>query len=174
MLRSRSRMATTSFLSLFAALALGAALAPGCSGNSTVIDEAEAPPPASAAAEPTPTPRTTPSAPLGGPSAAGTKPTESAPPAAPTDDGKKKLPGAACDTSVECGSGVCEGEGCGPGQGKCADPDRKCTMDLRQYCGCEGKTFNGGGNCPKGRFSKRGPCDGDAGPGPKIPAPKKP
>lgn len=67
--------------------------------------------------------------------------------------------GAPCLASVECTSGVCEGEGCGPSQpGKCAARSRACTRDLRAYCGCDGKTFRASGSCPGQRFSAKGEC----------------
>lgn len=162
-------MAPTSLATALAALSLATVIAPGCTSSSTVVDEAEAPAPSAAAETSAP-------APSGTPAAETAKPVESAVPAASATPaaGGKKAGGAACDAAAECDSGICEGEGCGAGQGKCADKERKCTMDLRAYCGCDGKTFNGGGNCPKARFSKRGACDGDPGPGPRIPAPKKP
>jgi hypothetical protein len=66
--------------------------------------------------------------------------------------------GAACNASDECASGICEGEGCGDNQGTCAPKARGCTRDLRQYCGCDGKTFQASGSCPGQRFSKRDAC----------------
>src|SRR6478735_10584768 len=44
--------------------------------------------------------------------------------------------GASCSGADDCKSHICEGEGCGPGGGKCAPASRACTRDLRQYCGC--------------------------------------
>jgi hypothetical protein len=160
-------MSSTSLASLLAALALTALAAPACSGGSTVVDEAEGPPAsaeASAAPAPSATPASTPA------EAATAAPTTTTTPAA----AGSKTGGASCDAAAECESGVCEGEGCGPGQGKCAEKNRKCTLDLRQYCGCDGKTFSGGGNCPKARFAKAGPCEGDPGKGPKLPFPPAP
>ena len=61
-----------------------------------------------------------------------------------------------------------EAEGCGPGQGKCAPKERQCTLDLRPYCGCDGKTFQSGGTCPRARYSKKGACDGDPAGAPKT------
>jgi hypothetical protein len=67
--------------------------------------------------------------------------------------------GAACLTSAECASGVCEGEGCTDDRpGTCAPRSRACTRDLRQYCGCDGKTFGASGSCPGRRFAARGRC----------------
>jgi hypothetical protein len=67
--------------------------------------------------------------------------------------------GSTCTSGQDCASGICEGEGCGVDQpGKCMAKDRNCTMDLRQYCGCDGKTHQGSGSCPSLRFSKRGAC----------------
>ena len=47
-----------------------------------------------------------------------------------------------------------------------ADParQRKCTLDLRPYCGCDGVTFRTSGSCPGQRFSARAECPGDAAP----------
>ncbi len=67
--------------------------------------------------------------------------------------------GAACLISTECASGVCEGEGCTEDRpGTCAPGSRACTRDLRQYCGCDGKTFGASGSCPGRRFAARGRC----------------
>ena len=70
----------------------------------------------------------------------------------------KKPAGASCDIASDCDSGVCEGQGCGPGQGICASKRRICTRDLRPYCGCDGQTFRASGSCPNRRFKARGPC----------------
>lgn len=65
----------------------------------------------------------------------------------------------ACSTSEDCGEGmVCEGEGCGEGQGICFSKDRMCTRDLQTYCGCDGVEFQSSGSCPGKRFSARGAC----------------
>ena len=65
----------------------------------------------------------------------------------------------ACTTSEECGDGmVCEGEGCGEGQGICFSKDRMCTRDLQTYCGCDGVEFQSSGSCPGQRYSARGAC----------------
>ncbi|MEZ4404280.1 MAG: hypothetical protein R3B06_29945, partial [Kofleriaceae bacterium] len=66
--------------------------------------------------------------------------------------------GAPCDGNADCASGLCEGEGCGPGQGVCADPKRMCTMDVTSYCGCDGQTFEASGSCPGHRYAARGAC----------------
>ncbi len=66
--------------------------------------------------------------------------------------------GSACRVNADCASGVCEGPGCGDSKGVCVARNRVCTRDFRQYCGCDGKTFNGSGSCPGGRFRSRGPC----------------
>jgi hypothetical protein len=67
--------------------------------------------------------------------------------------------GSKCTSAKECASGICEGEGCGDDKpGTCMSKQRQCTMDLRQYCGCDGKTHEGSGSCPSLRFSKRGKC----------------
>jgi hypothetical protein len=54
---------------------------------------------------------------------------------------------------------VCEGEGCGEDQGKCADENKACTTDARPYCGCDGKTFVNSGSCPGARFAHPGECE---------------
>lgn len=66
--------------------------------------------------------------------------------------------GQACDLNLDCASGLCEGLGCAPGLGRCADRDRPCTADVTPYCGCDGVTFGGSSSCPGGRYSARGPC----------------
>lgn len=73
--------------------------------------------------------------------------------------------GAACTTSADCASGICEGEGCGAGQGTCAARERACTYDLQTYCGCDGNTFDASGSCPERRYSHRGACQAAAGSG---------
>jgi hypothetical protein len=80
------------------------------------------------------------------------------PPATVTSAPVKKAPGAACDEAAECASGICEGQGCGPGEGVCRASDRMCTQDLRPYCGCDGQTFSASGGCPGKRYSARGGC----------------
>jgi len=169
MFRSPSSLAT-----LLAALSLAALAAPGCSGGSAVIDEAEAP---AASAEPdmlAADPANAPADARASPASSATPATSAAPATSATPtSGTKKDAGASCNAAADCASGVCEGEGCGAGEGKCAAEERRCTMDLRQYCGCDGKTFSGGGNCPRNRYAKKGPCEGDPGPGLKRPAPLK-
>lgn len=82
------------------------------------------------------------------------------PPVAQTFDAgpPEALSGSSCDTDADCGSGVCEGFGCGPRQGVCMPADRRCTRDLRAYCGCDGATFRASGSCPGRRYSHRGEC----------------
>jgi len=68
--------------------------------------------------------------------------------------------GPLCDSHADCGAGmVCEGVGCGPGEGRCAPQDRMCTRDLASYCGCDGELFQSSGTCPGDRYAYRGPCD---------------
>ena len=70
-----------------------------------------------------------------------------------------KADGESCLASSDCASGLCEGQGCGDDQpGTCQPNDRKCTYDLQAYCGCDGVTFEAGGNCPNRRFAERGAC----------------
>ena len=76
----------------------------------------------------------------------------------PTPKRDAKPAGAQCSAATECESGVCEGEGCGDTAGTCAPAQRACTRDLRQYCGCDGKTFQASGSCPGQRFSARQAC----------------
>ena len=71
--------------------------------------------------------------------------------------GAKKAAGAPCAFGHECESGACDGKGC-DALGKCAPKGRMCTTDLRMYCGCDNKTFQGSGSCPKHRYRHRGPC----------------
>ncbi len=77
-----------------------------------------------------------------------------------------KLPdGGRCTTATDCVSGMCEGEGCGAESGTCVSAQRACTKDLREYCGCEGVTFQASGSCPSQRFAHTGACkqpDGNA------------
>lgn len=80
------------------------------------------------------------------------------PPEEPPQEPASGAPGASCDSAADCESGICEGEGCGPGQGVCASRERACTRDLRPYCGCDGVTFQSSGSCPGKRFAHRGEC----------------
>jgi hypothetical protein len=112
---------------------------------------------------PLPPPTTTPMVDLGdaGPSSAPDEPAPAEPPASGTagTDGNLVRDGGACDQAIECASGICEGQGCGAGQkGVCMSRNRRCTRDLRTYCGCDGKTFRGSGSCPGRRFESRGAC----------------
>ena len=76
----------------------------------------------------------------------------------PTKPPAKKVVGAKCSAANECQSGMCEGQGCGTNMGTCVAKKRPCTMDLRAYCGCDGKTFRGSGTCPGKLFAHRGEC----------------
>jgi len=68
--------------------------------------------------------------------------------------------GAACDSDADCGTEeVCEGLGCGAGEGRCDARERVCTRDLALYCGCDGVEFQASGSCPGARFAYRGPCE---------------
>jgi hypothetical protein len=102
------------------------------------------PAPTPTASEPAPAPAPTPA------------PTASDPPPVPPP--AKAADGAACDRPEDCQSGVCEGEGCGAGQGRCAAANRACTRDLVPYCGCDGLTFRTSSGCPGKRFARRGEC----------------
>lgn len=154
-----------------------ASLAVGCT-TSSVVNEAEPPasetpatPPAAASAEPTgdapkDEPATAPTGTIGKVGPGTVTPVDA------KAEGAKgtKGDGASCDKAEECTSGICEGEGCGAGQGKCAPKDRPCTRDLRPYCGCDGKTFQSSGSCPGNRFSKKAACEGDK-VAPSVPKP---
>lgn len=72
--------------------------------------------------------------------------------------GGSRPAGASCSEHTDCESGICEGEGCDPDEGRCAASDRMCTFDYVPYCGCDGVTFQASGGCPGARFSARGPC----------------
>lgn len=69
-----------------------------------------------------------------------------------------KAAGMQCMAGAECESGICEGQGCGDTPGTCAPAARGCTRDRRDYCGCDGKTFQASGSCPGQRFSAREAC----------------
>lgn len=66
--------------------------------------------------------------------------------------------GSSCSSGDECMSGICEGMGCGPRQGRCMPKERACTRDLRVYCGCDGQEFRASGRCPGRTFLHPGPC----------------
>jgi hypothetical protein len=67
--------------------------------------------------------------------------------------------GGACESGDQCASGICEGQGCGADRkGVCMSQNRRCTRDLRAYCGCDGQTFRASGSCPGRRYSARAAC----------------
>jgi hypothetical protein len=76
----------------------------------------------------------------------------------PTPAPAKTAEGGGCTVGADCESGVCEGQGCGEGEGKCVAKSRACTRDLRPYCGCDGKTFRSSGSCPGNTYSRPGEC----------------
>ncbi len=63
-----------------------------------------------------------------------------------------------CHSNAECKSGVCEGAGCDDGAAYCVSQQRACTADVRTYCGCDGKNFQGSGSCPGRIYDHRGAC----------------
>ena len=69
----------------------------------------------------------------------------------------KMADGGECQAGEDCESGICEGMGCDVA-GKCMPRARPCTMDLRPYCGCDGKTFRSSGSCPGRRYSAKAEC----------------
>jgi hypothetical protein len=80
-------------------------------------------------------------------------------PPAPELPGALRGDGQSCLLDTECSSGFCEGQGCGEDQpGVCVGSMRRCTRDLRPYCGCDGKTFMASGTCPNRRYASPGPC----------------
>jgi hypothetical protein len=83
-------------------------------------------------------------------------------PAPASDDATEPAAASGCSDDSDCDGGVCEGEGCGPGEGVCQPRDRMCTRDLQPYCGCDGQTFRNSGSCPGARFAHRGECEAAA------------
>jgi hypothetical protein len=65
----------------------------------------------------------------------------------------------ACTDSNDCASGICEGQGCGTPDGRCAAKERPCTADIVPHCGCDGVTFTSSSTCPGRRFAHRGRCE---------------
>ncbi len=63
-----------------------------------------------------------------------------------------------CTTGADCGKGqICAGEeGCD--KTWTCKPSPPCTRDLRTYCGCDGKTFQGSGSCPGQKYKKKSAC----------------
>jgi hypothetical protein len=81
-------------------------------------------------------------------------------PAPPPDAAPPPLAadGEECAGHADCQSGVCEGVGCGDGVAMCVSAQRRCTADLRPYCGCDGVTFRASGTCPGRIHDYRGAC----------------
>ncbi|HEY4241524.1 MAG TPA: hypothetical protein VGM88_17000 [Kofleriaceae bacterium] len=97
------------------------------------------------------------------------QPLQTGAPAKPSDEGgtvqypdaNGKPDGSQCLASIECASGVCEGQGCTNDKpGTCASKSRICTMDMRPYCGCDNKGFTSSSTCPGRRYMSRGDCSG--------------
>ncbi|GEM_PF-1987836 len=85
---------------------------------------------------------------------------EPAPKEGPSASSPALPDGAACDSAADCAEGeVCEGLGCGEGEGRCASTERMCTRDLAIYCGCDGQEFRTSGSCSGQRYVHRGPCE---------------
>lgn len=78
---------------------------------------------------------------------------------APSTPEQLAADGASCTLDADCASSVCEGLGCGEGEGRCAAQAARCTRDLRPYCGCDGVTFRASGSCPGARYQFEGDCD---------------
>lgn len=76
--------------------------------------------------------------------------------------GGKAAVGAACTNHGDCESGVCEGEGCDAGAGRCVEKERVCTRDLKLYCGCDGQEFRSSGSCPGKTYRNAGACEGSS------------
>ena len=109
-----------------------------------------------APADPAPTESPTPTEPA--PAEPATPPT---PPTAPPTG--SQADGGPCLQADDCASGVCEGQGCDASTpGVCAAKQRGCTRDLRQYCGCDGTTFQASGSCPGKRYKAKGACAASA------------
>ena len=68
--------------------------------------------------------------------------------------------GAACLSTDQCQSGICEGMGCDDATpGICAPSQRACTRDRRAFCGCDGTQFYGSSSCVGTRYAYKGMCD---------------
>lgn len=68
--------------------------------------------------------------------------------------------GAACLSTDQCQSGICEGMGCDDATpGVCAPSQRACTRDRRAFCGCDGTQFYGSSSCVGTRYAYKGMCD---------------
>ncbi len=76
--------------------------------------------------------------------------------------GSSAAEGRGCTSSADCREDeMCTGpEGCDVAW--TCQPVRPCTRDLRTYCGCDGRTFEGSGSCPPRPFARRGPCEAPA------------
>jgi hypothetical protein len=83
----------------------------------------------------------------------------SGPQPVPPAAGAKVADGGACLFAAECASDICEGQGCSNDEpGRCGSRARMCTQDVETFCGCDGRTFQGSGSCPRVRFASKGAC----------------
>ncbi len=74
----------------------------------------------------------------------------------------KLADGEICLSHDDCGSGICEGEGCDDeNPGTCVSKLRACTRDMRGFCDCEGVSFTASSSCPAQRYAHKGPCRPD-------------
>jgi hypothetical protein len=67
--------------------------------------------------------------------------------------------GGPCTTGAQCQSGICEGPGCGPQQGRCAPRKRSCGKRLQTVCGCDLQNHRVHRGCPGIRYRGAHPCD---------------
>ncbi|MEZ4390527.1 MAG: hypothetical protein R3A48_05480 [Polyangiales bacterium] len=70
-----------------------------------------------------------------------------------------------CRSNTDCARGEqCQGpEGCGV-TWTCSSGPVGCTADIANFCGCDGRTFQGSSSCPGRNYEHRGPCESvDAG-----------
>lgn len=76
----------------------------------------------------------------------------------PPENPKTPRQGASCTTTGDCAHGeTCVGpKGCDAAW--TCKRDIQCTLDSREFCGCDGTTFRSGSNCPVRPYLHQGPC----------------
>jgi hypothetical protein len=80
------------------------------------------------------------------------------PPPQPGPGGPGSGSGKACTSAADCATGEdCQGSDTCGSAWTCG-PTRPCTLDLVEYCACDGTVFQGSSTCPTKPYQHRGRC----------------